>query len=111
MDFISVCLNLKCQNVKIKCLFSTINIFVKKKFFKSFKMTDQDEGVTTVDYLFTNTDDHLEEEQERAAKLIWVGVANSTKHKLKIKWSVTGARRETKPSWLIHFFPFPRNRV
>ena len=60
-------------------------------------MTDQDE---IEDYPFTNADDHMEEEQERAAKLIWVGVANSTKHKLKIKWSVSGARRVKKPSKL-----------
>ena len=58
-------------------------------------MADQDD---VDDYPFTNSDAHLEEEQERAAKLIWVGVANSTKHKLMIKWSVTGARRVNKPS-------------
>ena len=58
-------------------------------------MADQDE---VDDYPFTNADDHIEEEQERAAKLVWVGVANSTKHKLKIKWSVSGARRVKKPS-------------
>ena len=73
-------------------------------------MADHDE---VEDYPFTNADDHLEEEQERAAKLIWVGVANSTKHKLKIKWSVAGARREKKPSGLtfftfFSFFLFPQ---
>ena len=47
-----------------------------------------------------NADEHMEKEEERAAKLIWVGVANSTKHKLKIKWSVSGARRVKKPSKL-----------
>ena len=42
----------------------------------------------------------MEEEEERDAKLIWVGVANSTKHKLNITWSVSGARRVKKPSKL-----------
>ena len=60
-------------------------------------MADQDE---VEDYPFTNADEHMEEEEERDAKLIWVGVANSTKHKLKIKWSVSGARRAKKPSKL-----------
>ena len=60
-------------------------------------MSDQD---AVGDYPFPNEDAHMEEEQERAAKLIWVGVANSTKHKLKIKWSVSGARRAKKPSKL-----------
>ena len=60
-------------------------------------MADQDE---VEDYPFTNADEHMEEEEERDAKLIWVGVANSTKHKLKIKWSVSGARRVKKPSKL-----------
>ena len=60
-------------------------------------MSDQDE---VEDYPFTNADEHMEEEEERDAKLIWVGVANSTKHKLKIKWSVSGARRVKKPSKL-----------
>ena len=53
------------------------------------------------DYPFTNADEHMEKEEERDAKLIWVGVANSTKHKLKIKWSVTGARRVKRPSKLM----------
>ena len=61
-------------------------------------MADQDE---VEDYPFTNADEHMEEEEERDAKLIWVGVANSTKHKLKIKWSVSGARRVKKPSKLM----------
>ena len=60
-------------------------------------MADQDE---VEDYPFTNADEHMEEEEERDAKLIWVGVANSTKHKLNIKWSVSGARRVKKPSKL-----------
>ena len=60
-------------------------------------MADQDE---VEDYPFTNADEHMEEEEERATKLIWVGVANSTKHKLKIKWSVSGARRVKNPSKL-----------
>ena len=51
-------------------------------------MSDQD---AVGDYPFPNEDAHMEEEQERAAKLIWVGVANSTEHKLEINWSVTGA--------------------
>ena len=61
-------------------------------------MADQDE---VEDYPFTNADEHMEEEEERDAKLIWVGVANSTKHKLKIKWSVSGARRLNKPNKLM----------
>ena len=60
-------------------------------------MADQDE---VEDYPFTNADEHMEEEEERDAKLIWVGVANSTKHKLNITWSVSGARRVKKPSKL-----------
>ena len=60
-------------------------------------MADQDE---VEDYPFTNADEHMEEEEERDAKHIWVGVANSTKHKLNIKWSVSGARRVKKPSKL-----------
>ena len=58
-------------------------------------MSDQD---AVGDYPFPNEDAHMEEEQEKAAKLIWVGVANSTEHKLEINWSVTGARRTAAPS-------------
>ena len=48
-------------------------------------MADQDE---VEDYPFTNADEHMEEEEERAAKLIWVGVANST------SWRSTGLSLE-----------------
>ena len=49
-------------------------------------------------YPIPNNDGNLELEEEKKAKLIWVGVANSTEHKLEINWSVTGARRTAVPS-------------
>ena len=48
-------------------------------------MSDQD---AVGDYPFPNEDAHMEEEEERAAKLIWVGVANST------SWRSTGLSLE-----------------
>jgi len=67
---------------------------------ESFLMSDQDE---VVDYPFPNEDANIEPGAEKAATLVWVGVANSTKHKLKINWSVTGARRKTIPKILFNF--------
>jgi len=55
------------------------------------------------DYPHPNTDAHLELEQEKAAKMVWVGVANSTEHTLTINWSVTGARRTAVPKKLFKF--------
>jgi len=67
---------------------------------ESFLMSDQDE---TGEYPFPNEDANIEPGEEKAGTLVWVGVANSTTHKLNIKWSVTGNRRKTIPKIMFNF--------